>query len=1085
MEGVFYSSWNNFRWKHSPYCSSRRFWRALHDSIGGSVKFAHIADTHIKNLKYHYEYRIIFDQLYEKLAEEKVDCIVHCGDIAHTKTQISPEFVEMCSEFFRNLAAIAPTYIILGNHDGNLKNSSRQDALTPIVEALDLPDLHLLKESGEMHIDEKFSLNVLSVFDRENWIKPTKPDKINIALYHGSISNCKTDINWTMTHGEDELNIFDDHDFSMLGDIHRRQFLDHDGRVWYAGSTVQQNHGETNDKGILIWDIKSKDDWEIEPVVFINPKPFVTIELTTKGRMPRGTDIPEGARLRLVSNNNLPLNVMKRAMDIAKHRFKPETVTFLNRAAGDRGDVSEITDSIKTENLRDINLQEELIDEYLKGYQVDAATLERIYELNRKYKKMVEDENDISRNVNWKLTNFEFDNLFNYGEGNRVGFDELNGITGIFGKNFSGKSSIIDAVLWTLFNTTSKNERKNLNVINQNRDFCRGKITISVGHQNYIIERTAEKYVKRLKGEETLEAKTDLNFEVYDEVSGDTTSLNGLSRIHTDANIRKHFGECEDFLISSMASQHGALSFIDEGSTRRKEIIAKFLDLEIFEKKFKLVKDDSTDLKGALRRLGERKYDEEIGEATDSLQEKRLELESHQNECGQLKQQITTATAACKDLQQSIDAIPKEVINVIDTKREIKKRQIQTASLQMENKQNIIDLDTKKQVSEKIEEYLAKIDIDKLKEQSTTISCMQEQAAAEENRLNEVVSTIESIETKSKLLDGIPCGTDFPQCKFIRDANVAVANLPHVNTEQKNVEIKFNTLTKKIDSMRPELVQEQLTKYNLILEKRTTVTREIADINLSIEKNQTSIERIGYELRDLEEKREKYEENKDVIENFEEFSAELNQCRNKLEKTQQKHEVCQTETLEIYKEIGSLEERVESIKNQKQEYIDLQEEFSAYDLYMRCMHTSGIAYDIIKRKLPVINQEIAKVLANIVDFEIFFEDSGKKFDIFIKHPRHDPRPIEMASGAEKTMAAMSLRLALLSVSSLPKSDLFILDEPGTALDEENMEGFIRILELIKVYFKNVLLISHLDSLKDCVDMQVVIEKKDGYAKVNQ
>jgi DNA repair exonuclease SbcCD ATPase subunit len=91
----------------------------------------------------------------------------------------------------------------------------------------------------------------------------------------------------------------------------------------------------------------------------------------------------------------------------------------------------------------------------------------------------------------------------------------------------------------------------------------------------------------------------------------------------------------------------------------------------------------------------------------------------------------------------------------------------------------------------------------------------------------------------------------------------------------------------------------------------------------------------------------------------------------------------------------------------------------------------------------------------------------------------------MASGAEKTMSAMAIRLALLSVSSLPKSDLFILDEPGTALDEENMEGFIRILELIKVYFKNVLLISHLDSLKDCVDMQIVIEKKKSYAKVNQ
>ena len=125
------------------------------------------------------------------------------------------------------------------------------------------------------------------------------------------------------------------------------------------------------------------------------------------------------------------------------------------------------------------------------------------------------------------------------------------------------------------------------------------------------------------------------------------------------------------------------------------------------------------------------------------------------------------------------------------------------------------------------------------------------------------------------------------------------------------------------------------------------------------------------------------------------------------------------------------------------------------------------------------------MLVNIVEFEVFFEDNGRKFDIFIKHPNHDPRPIEMASGAEKSLAAMAIRLSLLSISSLPKGDLFILDEPGTALDEDNMDGFVRILELVKVYFKNVLLVSHLDSLKDSVDMQIVIDKKDGFAYVSQ
>jgi hypothetical protein len=49
----------------------------------------------------------------------------------------------------------------------------------------------------------------------------------------------------------------------------------------------------------------------------------------------------------------------------------------------------------------------------------------KVYELNKKYNKIVEDNEDVSRNINWKLVDFEFDNLFNYGDGNKVNFEEL------------------------------------------------------------------------------------------------------------------------------------------------------------------------------------------------------------------------------------------------------------------------------------------------------------------------------------------------------------------------------------------------------------------------------------------------------------------------------------------------------------------------------------------------------------------------------------------------------------------------------------------------------------------------------------
>ena len=136
-------------------------------------KIAHIADTHIRNLKYHFEYREAFADLYKQLKDSKPDYIVHCGDLAHTKTQLSPEYFSLATEFLSNLANIAPTIIIAGNHDGNLKNANREDAIGPIVVALKHPNLHFLKDAGEFSLDDKITFNVLSVFDEENWTQQT------------------------------------------------------------------------------------------------------------------------------------------------------------------------------------------------------------------------------------------------------------------------------------------------------------------------------------------------------------------------------------------------------------------------------------------------------------------------------------------------------------------------------------------------------------------------------------------------------------------------------------------------------------------------------------------------------------------------------------------------------------------------------------------------------------------------------------------------------------------------------------------------------------------------------------------------
>ena len=1050
------------------------------------MKIAHVSDIHIRNHRYHEEYTAVFEELYEKLRELKPDIIVNTGDTAHTKLQLSPAYFHMTAKLFENLADIAPLHVILGNHDLNLRNPGRIDAVTPIVEALDHKDIHFHKFSQEVDLGNGFVLNVLSIVDEDKWIDPTDESKVNIAVFHGSVAGVTTDTGWVMEHGDINIDQFAPFDYVLLGDIHKTyQRLDDEGRVAYPGSLVQQNFGETPDKGFLLWDIKDKEDFNCEHYSLTNPKPFVTIELTPKGKMPRSLDVPNGARLRLVSTNNLPLDVMRRAMDIAKGRFKPESVTFLNKASGQRADVNDITDGINIEDLRDIKVQERLIKEYLKDYEANKETLEKVFSLNRKYNTMAEEEEEVARNVNWSLKSFEWDNLFNYGEGNRVDFTKLNGIAGIFGKNYSGKSSIIDGLLYTLFNSTSKNERKNLNVINQNKDHGVGKLEIAVGQKDFLIQRESTKYMKKLKGEETLEAKTDINFSCYDHVAQEEEELNGDSRNGTDKNIRKMFGTVDDFLLTSMSSQAGSLSFINEGSTKRKEILGKFLDLLIFEKKFKKAKEDAADMKGALKLLEGKQYDTEIEDVRQLLEQNTASKQQQENRCRKYSGAVEKTENTIREIVRKIESIPAEIINIVEVKEEQISKEKKIELLTKESQELMGDCKVKRSDHKKINEVINNFDIAALKEKKKQI----EESSSRLDHTNQAIEQQEyrlvQNKNKVKLLLEVPCGDEFSSCKFIKDAYKAQGNVGVIEQNLRELRDDSENIFNQISDLDPDAVDKKINKYEEVLQMREEIWNTISRNEVLIEKNDSKVSTLTLEIEKLQGKIEEYEENREAIENLEQLLEQKVEQKNNLKGQQSVLEDCNEEIVGLIKERGSLEQKLENLVNQKEEMETLRDNFAAYDLFMRCMHTNGISLDVIKKKLPVINEEVSKVLANVVDFEVFFESEGNKLDIFIKHPKYEARPIEMGSGAEKTIAAMAIRLALLSVSSLPKGSIFILDEPATALDAENMEGFIRILDMVKSYYQTVLLISHVDHLKDIADMTIEIDKVNGFACVNQ
>ena len=1048
------------------------------------MKIAHISDTHIRNLKYHYEYKIAFDDLYRKLRQMSPDIIVHTGDIAHTKTQLSPEFFQMCASFLQNLGDIAPTYIILGNHDGNLKNDTRQDAITPIINALEHKDIHLLKNSGETIINDEITFNVLSVFDRENWIKPTNRESINVALYHGSIHGCQTSQGFVIQEGEDSLDIFEDFDFALLGDIHKPQQMDLKGRVRYAGSTIQQNFGESINKGFLMWNIRDKYDWDCQHITIANPRPFITIDLTPAGQVPN-TFVPRGCRLRIRASANISPMKLKAACDYCQSKWSPYSVSFVNNGTTNSSSTSLLGKAVGAENLRDITIQEKYIRHYCKGLDMTDEIMAKILELNKKYNQTVEETEEISRNVIWKIKEIEWDNLFNYGEKNKINFEKLSGLVGIFGKNYSGKSSIVDSVLYSLFNTTSKGERKNVHIINQNKEFAKCKIKLEAGHDSFQITRNLNKHTKKSKGKDIIEAKVDLDFTKT--TGGVLESKNGTTRNETDANIRKHFGTIDDFFLTSMATQMDSMSFLREGSTKRKEIIAKFLDLQIFDQKYKLARKDAADLRGVIKRMESKKFEEQLMKKNDRLQDIQRDIDEQVDKCKIYNCSVERHELELAEIIETINAIPAEIIDVIQVMKEIAFKRVKKTNLLS---QNLASQDNVELLEKYMDKTAPEIDWDnhdRLLQLKKEAKHQEDLMKGFAQQLRHQKMVVKNLDKTASLLHNHEYDPNCNFCcdnEFVKQAEKAKSDLPHNMNLLADLGDSLDAARLKFEDYGLDTIERNLETFEELKTDYDSALMNIERAKMSIDKNEATISLLTNQVDALETKAKQYEDNREAIENKEQLYGERQAVEKRIKENKSFLKKCDTLMKEFLIEEATMKEMIRSIHEERNEFKDVMNEYRAYDIYTTCMHPNGISYEIIQQKLPIINQEIAKVLANIVEFEVFFENTANKLELSIKHPNYEPRPLSMGSGAEKTIASMAIRLAMIAITNLPKSELFILDEPATALDQEHMEGFTRLLQMIKSQFKTVLIISHLDHLKDVVDMTIDIDKIDGYAKVN-
>jgi len=1039
-------------------------------------KIYHIADVHIRNLKRHKEYREVFSQLYGHILSTmgENDIIYIAGDIVHAKTDMSPEVVDLTQEFFCKLADLLPTIVIPGNHDANLNNTSRLDALSPIMKALDHKNLYYLRDTGGYGIGG-YTFIHKSIWDTSEGFPQAKDYKKNngrIGVFHGPVDNIETEHGFVIQNKNVKVSHFTDFDLVLLGDIHKpNNSVMGNSHTKYPGSLIVQNHGEAKypKHGILVWDMETLQSKFIE---VHNDYGYVTIDIEN-GKIVSDNYIPNKPRIRVRVKDTKASQLNKLIAEIKKGRDVQELT--VQKVLTRKRDVEH--QSIVLQNVRDTGFQNKLISEYLE--ETDHLTkeqLEVVTQINNDINDKLGKHNVIS-NSTWIPRRFEFSNMFSYGTNNVIDFTNMKGAYGIFAPNASGKSTLWDALSFCMFDKCSRTIRAE-DVLNYSKMGFDCKFQFELNNVQYFIERKAKKSPKRGT------VKVDVEF--YRIVDGERQSLNGEQRRETNAIIREYIGTYEDFVLTAMSTQSNSSGFIEKSQKERKELLAQFLDMDVFEDLWAIASEEIRELNTLLREYKKEDFPSQLIEAEQSLTSITGSLDELQERKDELELKLDNTNMKMEFEMRTLK--PVEDIGDIETlesKLDEVKVLLDNQNSECDfNKLQIDDIEAKQK---DIESKLKKLNIKELKGKNIKYETLN----AKFNNLEKQSETIElDLKHMRSHLDGIGQLTFDDNCEhcvqnkntpFAKQAEQLQKDIKSQNTKyEKLIKTKIKVLEDRNDFD----VKNQLQDYETLIDEQLNLAKEWLDATKVYDDCIKLVDKYKSEIQTLSKTIDKANKQQQAVEHNKLVNERIDSFKNTRESLKDKISEVNEEVMSINSDIKLAEKSIQQVNESIEKLRDMEIKYDGYEFYLKCVRRDGIPYQLISEVLPKLEIEINNILQPIVDFQVLLNTDGKNINSYIAYGTDEYWPLELTSGMEKFISSIAIRTALINVSNLPRPNFIAIDEGFGSLDTDNFNSLYLLFDYLKTQFDFIVTISHIDKTRDMVDQIIDISKVRGFSKVS-
>jgi DNA repair exonuclease SbcCD ATPase subunit len=707
-------------------------------------------------------------------------------------------------------------------------------------------------------------------------------------------------------------------------------------------------------------------------------------------------------------------------------------------------------------NIMDRNYQVELLKELLKQKGQESMT-DSVLELDGVVESKLQSEEHTSFKK-WYIKKIEFSNFLSYGENQVLDFEKCNGITVVESNppNFGGKTVLtVDLLMFLFFNTTTKSAKAE-EVFNRFTDkdtvSVRGEVTID--GEDYIIARQLTRKLSK-SGEWNVKTVLDFFKRLPD---GQLQNFTGEQRRETEAFIKNSIGDMDDFLMTILTTGSNLEDLIESKPTARGQVLSRFLGLEFLKRKEEIGKEVySTFSKSMLSNV----YNTET--LRNEINNLELKVDEYRLNNKNLEEQIVDAEARLEIGKKFREGLLGQKYNDIDHDLIVMNPKTIESEISSIN-EKIVEIKSRiKNVNvQEPSEYYHEDQHDDVKEQYKSV-------LTEVATVKAKISDIESL--KSSVSGGIKCehcGIELMNAA-ITTSKIAELDGLIVHKEQKEG-LMHDLTTKEQSYVKLKKEFDEYEKNKLIKEK----------YELTLESETLKLEKNNEKLKRYFDVKEKIEKNKQIEEKI--LKAEMRIEEIQREKTSHTSKISSNNTM-----INNFKKDIETKYGQIGQIAQEFEKEKVYKIYLDIFGKNGISKMIMKTMMPLINEELQRLLQDSALFklEVRINDKNEVEFMMIDNSTNIEKAITTGSGFERTIASLALRAVLSKICSLPKPNIVVFDEVFGKISNDNLEMVGEFFTKIKDYFEKIFVITHNPLVGQWANSVVKIEKTNNISKVVQ